>query len=321
LTIVPEGEVRRLTGRRDGPDAPGRRVRLVADGSGWVSSEAVSETLSGLVDSVLTRLAEAGLPKTRLAEEWAAVNSSDNDIEFCRAVARLGIDPYAVDDEIADAVVGIANELPEALLGDFFDSADPTSLQVAAEWTTRAIPRAQQLALSSRQPLAPLRKAVTGPTPASGPPWTVGYLMAQRLRAALSTPDDARVDVAAWVSADAATGQSGGLSGVTAVNQDRCGLLLGTGRPNTAFTRARALGRTLGQPERSTFVLSKARGYDERVAGAFAAELLAPAAGIRAMLEDLGADDDEALDAVAGQFGVSALVVRHQYDNQIGGGW
>ncbi|HEY5857936.1 MAG TPA: ImmA/IrrE family metallo-endopeptidase [Aldersonia sp.] len=64
-------------------------------------------------------------------------------------------------------------------------------------------------------------------------------------------------------------------------------------------------------------MLSATRGSDEQTARAFAAELLAPAAGIREMLGDLGSDDDAALDAVADRFGVSPLVVRHQYDNQI----
>jgi Zn-dependent peptidase ImmA (M78 family) len=73
----------------------------------------------------------------------------------------------------------------------------------------------------------------------------------------------------------------------------------------------------LARPKQQRFVLSAARAQDEQVAGAFAAELLAPAAGIRAQLEVLGKDDDAALEAIAGRFKVSPLVVRHQFDNQI----
>jgi Zn-dependent peptidase ImmA (M78 family) len=78
------------------------------------------------------------------------------------------------------------------------------------------------------------------------------------------------------------------------------------------------LGRVLTRPEQRSFILSAARGYDERVAGAFAAELLAPADGIRQALEALGGRlDDTALEAVARLFGVSPLVIRHQYENQL----
>jgi Zn-dependent peptidase ImmA (M78 family) len=78
------------------------------------------------------------------------------------------------------------------------------------------------------------------------------------------------------------------------------------------------LGRVLVRPRQRSFVLSAARGYDERVAGAFAAELLAPAEGIRQALDALGGRLDEvALDAIAGRFDVSLLVIRHQYDNQL----
>jgi len=71
------------------------------------------------------------------------------------------------------------------------------------------------------------------------------------------------------------------------------------------------------EPSRQTFVLSSARVYSERAAGAFAAELLAPAEGIRAALAVLGKQTDAAFEAVARHFGVSPLLVRHQYDNQI----
>jgi len=64
-------------------------------------------------------------------------------------------------------------------------------------------------------------------------------------------------------------------------------------------------------------LLSAASSYHERVARAFAAELLAPAAGIRTILDLAGREDDVALEAAAQHFTVSPFVVRHQYDNQL----
>jgi Zn-dependent peptidase ImmA (M78 family) len=61
------------------------------------------------------------------------------------------------------------------------------------------------------------------------------------------------------------------------------------------------------------------RGNDEKVARAFAAEILAPAAGIQRYLTTLGKTDDSAIEAVASRYRVLPLLVRHQYDNQIAG--
>jgi Zn-dependent peptidase ImmA (M78 family) len=83
------------------------------------------------------------------------------------------------------------------------------------------------------------------------------------------------------------------------------------------FGEARALGRVLARPQQRIFVLSAARGYFERLAGAFAAELLAPAEGIREYLDALGERTDAAFDAVAGRYEVSPLLIQHQYDNQL----
>jgi Zn-dependent peptidase ImmA (M78 family) len=62
-----------------------------------------------------------------------------------------------------------------------------------------------------------------------------------------------------------------------------------------------------------------ARSQEEKVARAFAAELLAPADGIRRILNELDSSDNSALEAVARHFEVSPLLVRHQYDNQLTG--
>jgi Zn-dependent peptidase ImmA (M78 family) len=91
----------------------------------------------------------------------------------------------------------------------------------------------------------------------------------------------------------------------------------GFGTNAKRFGQARALGRILARPDQHQFILSAAHSRDEHVARAFAAELLAPAAGIRQTLKSIDRDDDSALEAVAERFRVSPLVVRHQYDNQI----
>ena len=83
------------------------------------------------------------------------------------------------------------------------------------------------------------------------------------------------------------------------------------------FAQATALGHTLARPGQRTFLLSATHRDDGQVARAFAAELLAPAAGIRQLLDRLGRQDDLALESAARHFRVSPILIRHQYDNQV----
>ena len=49
-----------------------------------------------MVTGTLTRLAEQGVAGTVLEKEWSAIQQTDPDeAEYCRAAARLGLDPYS----------------------------------------------------------------------------------------------------------------------------------------------------------------------------------------------------------------------------------
>lgn len=151
-------------------------------------------------------------------------------------------------------------------------------------------------------------------------PWETGYAVARRVRRELDVPETDQFDVSPWLAVGEVDRDPAGMQGFVVVDHSRCGLALGgpsLAGPSRTFAEARALGRALVRPAQRCFLLSAASSHDERVARAFAAELLAPAEGIRAALDVLGQQDDLALETVARHFGVSPLVVRHQYDNQL----
>lgn len=326
LTLVPEGAVTRVVWSQEYRHrlAP---VRFASDGSSIVRSSDFLTELATIVDHVLERLTDSGLPKTPLAEEWAEIaKADDEERSFCRTAARLGLDPYSVEDETADGIISIAAELPDEILDDFFDSADVTGLAGAAVWAHRALPAAGRAAVKATEPLDALYAAVS-PKAVHGVaerdderPWLLGYAMARQLRYALGVGDSAYFDVSPWVGIGDVHTPAYGIYGLATVTNDRCGVVLGNkglGNTTRRFGQARALGRILARPEQQQFVLSAAHSHDESVARAFAAELLAPAAGIRHALETVDDTDDSALETVARRFRVSPLVVRHQYDNQI----
>jgi hypothetical protein len=326
LTVVTEGPVSCLVWSQD-RNRGFSPVRFASEGHVIIRAGEARASLAGIVDRVLERLAESKLPKTQLAEEWGAIAATDDEEQdFCQTVARLGLDPYSVSEETADEVVRIAADLPSEIAGDFFDSADVTGLAGAAEWARRAMLVSERAAARAAKTMRPLYSAVsyeTGNTTFNSDderPWVTGYAMARHVRRELGLDSTQQFDTSPWVTLGEVSAASYGIPGVATIAGDRCGLVLGNHRLGTVasrFGQARAMGRALTHPEQQRFVLSATRSEDEQVARAFAAELLAPADGIRTSLEVLGKHDDAALDAIAMHFKVSSLLVRHQYDNQI----
>ncbi|MCK9925104.1 hypothetical protein MXD61_25090 [Frankia sp. AgPm24] len=269
---------------------------------------------------------------TRLA--WFA---DEDEREFCRVAARLGLDPYSVDEETAASLLEIVPAIPDDLRSDFLDNSDSDALNLAAEWIKRASEAASSAAGESEMSLVSLRSEIApvpGGASPDGPrrrPWNAGYVLARTVRQTLGTVPTAPFDISRWVGAKALLGPAGGLQGLAAVQDDRCGLALSnpprlpgavggldSASHYQAFRQAKALGLTLLRPERQAYLLSSVHVGDDQVAEAFATELLAPAEGIRRALDELdGHDEDAALDAVAAYFGVSALTIRHQVDNQL----
>jgi hypothetical protein len=325
MTIVMEGNVARVVYMSETEQSLAR-IRFATEGRALVRAEDVRQGLAAVVDHVLERLATMGIRETRLEEEWTAVAQADDDErEFCQTVARLGLDPYSVDKETAAQVIEIASSLPADLVADFFDSADPAALSSATIWTRRAMQTAENVSTLANEELSPLYEAASAVTDQAGTierPWTMGYAMARRVRAELDIRDTDPVDPSRWVGLGEVNAPASGIQGAAAAHANRCGLVLGSpdlGGSARRFGEARALGRVLARPQQRIFMLSAARGYNERLARAFAAELLAPAEGIREYLDVLGEHTDAAFDAVAGRYDVSPLLIRHQYDNQLAG--
>jgi hypothetical protein len=218
LTLVAEGAVTRIAWTPDA-DRPLGPISFASGGGAMVRTPELREGLARVVDHVLARLAEEGLPKTRLAEEWAAVAKSDDDDderEFCETVARLGLDPYSVSDQTAADVVTIAASLPGELVADFFDSADATDLPGAAERTRRAMRAASRSSARVVESLSPLYRAASPSADelAAGieRPWLTGYAMACRVRRELDIRDTGRFDMSPWVGVSDVRGATRGRS-------------------------------------------------------------------------------------------------------------
>ena len=319
LTIIPSPGVTKLAWRGDRRNPPGWRVRYLGSGEADVESTSVQRALAALVDAVLVRLDEQHISGTTLHDEWAALRSMDADeVEFCEAAARLGLDPFALPDSVSELITSAAGELEAPLFADFLDAADPTRLEGDLRWiaeTSAVIDGAAP----EREPLPVFADVID----AVGLPWERGLRDARALRQRLGLKTNDRAEPGTWVvtehvpRADRALLALGGRS-----HNASPVLALASSRSPEAdrFAEARALWR-FGQTSSTTdrFLLTSARTRTQQSERAFAAEFLAPADGIRTLLDtgDLSPVELDEVSAISQHYGVNDWVIEYQIVNQL----
>jgi hypothetical protein len=323
LTIVPDGRRTRLVWRSDHAEV-GRGIRFAGDGDVFLETLVVEQRLAEFVDAVVTRLLEQDVRDTPLEAEWHAIRNTEADeAEFCAASARMGLDPYDDAHEFAELITEAGATLDTAVFSEFVDAVHPLRMESGVAWlheTTDLIREAPTSSLADN--ILRLRREVgsTGARAGAGP-WRVGWADARRTRGALGIDDVTPLGLDEFVlsrehkSEDRRLEALGGYS-------DAGGPVIVLGREVVAdsrrFSQARGLWRILATPDTSRFLLTSARSTPQSVGRAFAAEVLAPAAGIRRLLDgdsELVFSDD--LDRIGAHFGVSPWVIRHQAENQL----
>lgn len=322
LQVAPAGARTRLAWTRDRLEWA--NVEFLREGAAWIESDEFRDRCSEFVDLVVRRLVALDVEGTLLQEEWAAIRAAGADeSKFCRVAAGLGWDPYAVDDAQRAAVLGLENLVSGAILEDAVAILDVDSLDADATAIAGAIEAGKAAGLS----LERLRSLRT-PTPPVAGPWTTGYALARRVRQRLDLDG-------APLASTAALGDALGEApdAIEAVIQPRrfgaAALLDGVvtsdanGRPAFAIRRGRdearrfqfcrGLAEVLVSPG-SDALLTQARTERQQRNRAFAAEFLAPSSGLRARVSGPAVDEDE-VDALAAEFGVSPWLIAHQLRN------
>jgi hypothetical protein len=282
--------------------------------------------LADLVESILAHLGEAGIKKTPLSDEWAAIQATDNEeAEFCIAAARLGLDPYTEAKKYEDEILRAADVLSEDLLGDFLDAADPQQIGASLDWVNAVSKDVEMLTAPEEGRLAAVTSSAAESTNWSTlPAWEIGWEQARTIRAALGVRDDETFDVERNIANAVRPIADRGLQALGRTEPGRSpSVILGRSSTENAkrFALARAAWHVLWR-ESPAFLITSAYTDRQKVERAFAAELLAPAAGIA---DRLGGDPataglDEIEDA-ARHFRVSPMIVQHQIENQLIASW
>ena len=300
-------------------------IKFLGNGCAELSGLSFRETIRDFVNAVVARLDDCGLSETTLHDEWNAIQNVDVDEqEFCEAAARLGTDPYAVDNQLEATILNSAGRIRPELLHDFLSLATVDDL---VDQTSALVAASESIASDTDtiNALAGVRSQAPSYTP-DAKPWQTGYHFAAELREKLNGgtwKSRSLDDLAGHLSIDQldrclipATGGCRFLDALTGSNQhSNPKFLIEKSRSDSKqFAFCRALFEHLTSPQGRFASVSGLRTDRQQMNRAFAAEFLAPHEMLRRDLSGATIDEDEITD-LAVEYGVSAFVVRHQIEN------
>ncbi|MGH3272962.1 MAG: ImmA/IrrE family metallo-endopeptidase [Streptosporangiaceae bacterium] len=333
LVIVPDGPETRLVWQSDRARSSNWPIRFLTHGDCRVGSELVQHEFELVVTETLTRLSEQGVTGTVLENEWAAIQQTGREeAEYCRAAARLGLDPYADAEPYEQDIMQVGETLSGEVLTDFLNAVNPQHIGRALTWVSsgRSVIERRPAAREALRPsesnapeaglLQELRAKRRELVSALGAPWDVGYQQARAIRRQIAPDATARLAVDRYVLSRSRQAPDASLQALGAsADQLQPLVIVGQRRPVTSnrFTLSRALWHCIWD-DSPLFIVTTAHTHRQRVERAFAAELLAPADGIAALLESPPeAASQEELEQIAQRFGVSSMVIEHQVRNHL----
>jgi hypothetical protein len=325
-----EGFVR-LDWLRDPSSFDAMPVQFLEEGSAVAPRDVVVEELSRIVDAVLTRCEHLDSPElSALRERWALyADATATERRLLERAARLGLDAYDAD-EVDDALTALLEAdvaIAEPVLDDLLDLGDSAQLEPQIAKLAGLLEAARDAVAppSITERIGRARATLASPVPGSAP-HEHGYECARRLRATSlgigpsvvgAALDDAiadRVLPLANVRSNASDFLVRGIQGLAATSPDGAPSFVARPRPplGRRFDRARALySLVTGTTPR---LVTSAFEPHQQAARAFAAELLAPAAFLKARIASPVVERED-LEALAQELEVDPRVVEHQIDN------
>ena len=310
----------------DGKFADHPVLRFTGEGETHLSVAEAEQGLAGAVHSVLDRLEGMQEPEVvALREDWAAVaGATEQERRLCEWSARLGVDPFDPDeltDDLEEALRHDIAMLDAPLRHDYLDAAEPGTLRRDLEWLRQA----DALAADA----GPGQSAETTPRDSNiHAAHRRGYDCAMALRQHL-WPADGQGPIKDLDDALARLGWAQSPSRVLEIESDsrleasvtrsRAGApvaIVGeAGNVGNRFRLARSayLHHFTGSGLAQRRLVTEAHTFDQRASRAFAAEFLAPRAGIDERLR--GRASPAQIEELAAHYDVSSWAIGHQIQN------
>ena len=290
-------------------------VRFLTQGETVLSSDLVIDEIARFVDSTVRRLDDQGVVGTLLQDEWAAIQEADADERaFCMVAAAWGQDPYDMSPDVEAMLLRAGQAVGDPdLLSDLARAVPLSQLNQVESWLMEAVSALRVIDFALPQ-LGP----IDWPSASGLPPWRVGYERARQLRQSLELPISRSAPVEDMVAVHAVSGASPtNVDALLRADTTSSGIVVSshTAQQARRFAGARAIARRALHPRNGISLLTRGSQYGDRAERAFAAEFLAPADGLGALLD--GDYSDDSLRSAATHFDVSLKLVEHQVENQI----
>jgi hypothetical protein len=304
------------------------RCLFLSTGSAKLSRQDASTGLSEFVAKVLSWCGDSTDERVELLRaDWDAITNSDREeLAFCFAAGRLGLDPYCTRDwnpGLAELIAtDIGTHLNEPLVEDLLESADPASASDLWRWSRDA---QQSFGLESGS----VERLIPSVLPRYAKDH--GYATARMVRSSAGLAVDRPIiDIAALARSSnlarfaftplnhlpgqmvhAAVGWRGDSEAVVVGPQPKLAR-------SQRFLEARGLYHALVGCQRGARLVTRARTWDQQASRAFAAELLAPQQALAANARpDMESDERDSLtQELAQRYDVSSEVVRLQLQNE-----
>ena len=316
VTLVPTGKTIQITATARQADFADVKFRSSSQAS--PTREGVESELRTFVNAVCDRLDGTGLRGTLLQELWQSIlEIAPEQEQFCRFAGALGSDPFDISDSVADLLDKLFEQLGERLLMDLCLVTTPATFEVIANTASSAFVNLSSAVASDISPLLSMGIPTDN---FAVPAWRRGVQAAKQLRKRMQISDtdpagSSRVferlgigtdRIGQNVSADAhltgAVERSDGEARVA---------LLQAQNTQRRFAAARALFSAWTSGQHETRFLTSAVTRDQQASRAFAAELTAPYALLRARAKNSRLAQDQVID-LASELEIGADVVSKQ---------
>jgi hypothetical protein len=296
-------------------------VRFLDEGFALLDRKAVASEIQNFVGKVVARLESQNISRKILNEEWKAICETPKpEEEFCETAGALGLDPYDLEDKLAGEIFSVAKNLPGEMKREFFLAADSAQLSQQARWVAKCL---RQLEGDETKTKWAGKKGLYRAQSQALTPWQNGYDLARIFRKEFGFGNPAKP-----LSLDKLSGLKNGNLPVNRLGEEqqfdavaRLSALVG---PQVATSKkqessqgyllARALCEYLCSDGDESALLTRISSDRQKRNRAFAAELLAPADGLRQLLSGSRIARDEVAE-VAAHLGVSEWLVEHQVQN------
>jgi Zn-dependent peptidase ImmA (M78 family) len=297
-------------------------VRFLEEGFALLNSGAFAREIAAFVDKVVARLKSKGISEGCLIDEWMAIRETpEEEKEFCETTGALGLDPYDLDDKMADEIVSIARSLPVELGKEFFLAADSTVLSQQANWVAKCLRELEDYETKTK--FAGKKGFYSRQDPASTP-WQTGYDLARKFRTdfGLGNKVNKAVDVQKLCGIKKGhlpvirIGDEHQLDAVAKLSNES-GPQIATSKERESsktYLLARSICDYLCANSEDSALLTRVSSDRQKRNRAFAAEVLAPAEGIRQHLSGSRTTRDEIAE-IAAHFNASEWLIEHQVRN------